>query len=366
MALFYDVALWVVFVLAVKQTTASPCYHQMRRREFFRAENKQLQQVPYQQTVSSSHVLCVSYCHADPQCHSVNYNIDNHLCELNNATRAQYPNEFITHYGSVYFDAGLHTPLSSARRYSGCNELKMAGYNVTGVYEIFPDALGKGIKVQCDMELEYSSCKTLLEAGYDVSGVYKIHPLGFKDGLQVYCDMDGGGWIVTQRRQDGSVNFYRNWTEYQIGFGNLSSEFWLGNDILRTLTESANTTWSLLIELVDWNDEIGWAEYGSIRISGINFTLSVGSYNANSTAGDALAYHDGMMFTTNDRDNDIKDVNNCAVICSGAWWYSDCYAANLNGGYYYGGKRSSLGMNWFQWREFNSLKKTSLKIRQSF
>eukprot|EP00105_Crassostrea_gigas_P040741 XP_019924889.1 PREDICTED: techylectin-5B-like [Crassostrea gigas] len=61
------------------------------------------------------------------------------------------------------------------------------------------------------------------------SGLYTIK-IPFLNHVTVFCDMekDGGGWTVFQRRQDGSEDFYRTWIEYKNGFGNLSSEFWLG------------------------------------------------------------------------------------------------------------------------------------------
>ena len=43
-----------------------------------------------------------------------------------------------------------------------------------------------------------------------------------------YCDMTtaGGGWIVIQRnKKDSLVNFNKNWTDYEKGFGDLNTEF---------------------------------------------------------------------------------------------------------------------------------------------
>ena len=39
--------------------------------------------------------------------------------------------------------------------------------------------------------------------------------------LQVSCDQetDGGGWIIYQRRLDGSVDFARKWDDYKHGLG---------------------------------------------------------------------------------------------------------------------------------------------------
>ena len=33
---------------------------------------------------------------------------------------------------------------------------------------------------------------------------------------------------VIQRRIDGQADFYRGWSEYEIGFGDMTNEFWLG------------------------------------------------------------------------------------------------------------------------------------------
>ena len=187
-----------------------------------------------------------------------------------------------------------------------------------------------------------------------------------KGSFNVYCDMrtDGGGWTVFQRRQDGSVDFYRGWNDYKSGFGRLTAEFWLGNDKIHRL--SAARPSSLRVELEDWNGARAFAKYVKFKIGDeqAKYRLEVGSYSG--TAGDSLARHNNMAFSTIDRDNDMCS-GNCAVLYTGAWWHSDCYYSSLNGKYLGKNKGSNgKGVHWWHFKGSNlSLKFTEMKLRPS-
>ena len=166
-----------------------------------------------------------------------------------------------------------------------------------------------------------------------------------------------------QRRQDGSVDFYRGWDDYKAGFGQLTAEFWLGNDKIHRLTASRPS--SLRVELKDWNRGEAYAKYGKFSIGDEQalYRLEVGSYSG--TAGDSLTYHNNMAFSTKDRDND-RWRKHCALsFNTGAWWYDSCYYSNLNGKYL-GDTISAKGINWYHWKSTRvSLKFTEMKLRPS-
>ncbi|XP_070173525.1 microfibril-associated glycoprotein 4-like [Littorina saxatilis] len=198
------------------------------------------------------------------------------------------------------------------------------------------------------------------------SGVVTIYPDNVTP-LQVYRDEDTdcGGWTVFQRRVDGSVDFFRNWTEYQKGFGDLTGNFWLGLDALHMLT--SRQRYELRVDLMLWNGTMGYATYSNFTISNSidNYRLNYGSFTGG-TVADGMVY-DGMQFTTRDRDNDASNWQdfNCAEKRHGAWWYLDCSYANLNGKYMPNSNDPDAhGIIWFPFggNEY-SLKFSEMKIR---
>eukprot|EP00058_Branchiostoma_floridae_P007220 XP_002592708.1 hypothetical protein BRAFLDRAFT_67148 [Branchiostoma floridae] len=198
------------------------------------------------------------------------------------------------------------------------------------------------------------------------SGVYMVYPRDNLGGFLVFCDMDtdGGGWTLFQKRQDGTVDFFRDWADYKTGFpSNLNGEFWLGNDKLYRL--AVQKVYQLRVDMEDVEGNTAYAAYSTFAISpeSQNYKLHIGTYTG--TAGDSLSLHDGKPFSTKDRDNDESSSGSCAQSIKGAWWYGNCHHSNLNGLYHLGTHDShGDGVNWYHWKGYKySLKRTEMKIR---
>lgn len=230
------------------------------------------------------------------------------------------------------------------------------------------------------------------------SGLYKINPSASLSSpplngvVEVYCDQGGflGGWTLIQQRAHGGVNFNRSWADYQEGFGGVDSqgkgEVWLGLKHLHILTREESM---LRVELEDWEGEEATAEYTlKVGSEAEGYRLTVAEYTGD--AGDALVKgesslgskgspglgsflsHEGMKFSTFDKDNDQWEES-CAEMYGGGWWYNNCQRANLNGVYYKGGKYDpgsnapyeiENGVVWLTYRPADySLKTTRMKIR---
>ncbi|XP_052864074.1 angiopoietin-related protein 1-like [Anopheles cruzii] len=177
----------------------------------------------------------------------------------------------------------------------------------------------------------YRSCSDIRNAQ---SGVYIIQPNDESNPFMAYCQRDMKGvdiWLVIQHRFDGSLNFYRNWTEYRNGFGDIEKEFWIGLERLYQLT--SGRPHELMVELRNINETYKFALYTAFEIGSEaeHYNLkTLGAYNG--TAGDSLSQHKNMKFSTYDRDNDLRN-GNCAKLFESAWWYRNCYHSNLNGLY---------------------------------
>lgn len=202
------------------------------------------------------------------------------------------------------------------------------------------------------------------------SGIYPIK-LSTGEMTLVQCDMvtDGGGWTIIQRRYDGGMNFTRFWDEYKEGFGDPNYEYWLGNEKIHSLTNAKK--YALRIDLWDWEGNTAYAQYNQFTVDSedYNYRLHVKDYNG--TAGDSFFdYHDNVMFSTPDSDND-EWYGHCAKKDGSGWWFRDCSYASLNGRYNPGG-RSQIGpdglfsgIHWYYWKRSYtySLKQVEMKIK---
>ncbi|CAM4688299.1 hypothetical protein PO909_010236 [Leuciscus waleckii] len=211
-------------------------------------------------------------------------------------------------------------------------------------------------------------CTSIYYNGVRRSGIYTVVPSLGAMPVEVYCDMDtdSGGWTVIQRRQDGSVNFDRSWKEYKEGFGDLHTEYWLGNEHIHDLTSQGD--YMLRIDLEDWSGKHKHAVYQKFSVEDEATQYRVHVTGFSGTVEDSFSwYHDKQGFSTPDTGNI------CAEISHAGWWYNQCFYANLNGIYYKGGRYSPKAKNplgpdgivWYTWKDsdYYSLRKVSMMIR---
>ena len=139
-----------------------------------------------------------------------------------------------------------------------------------------------------------------------------------------------GGWIVIQRnKKDSLVNFNRNWTDYEKGFGDFNTEFWYGLENIHFLTK--NGKWEMRMDYQI--NEKTYLHYNQFSVGSASeeYPLTVGEFTG--IASDWFNYqtysHNGMKFSTPDYDND-KHSSNCAAQYKSGWWYNYCYQININ------------------------------------
>lgn len=224
--------------------------------------------------------------------------------------------------------------------------------------------------------LYHTSGLSLPRDCYDVSfvpntrdGTYTIYPYGTPNSsVTVYCTFDSdGAWTVIQRRFTGALDFYRPWSDYKTGFGTANKEYWLGNDFIYELTTINDCEIKFILTAV--TGKTRYASYTTFYISDETegYKLTIEGFSGN--AGNSMEKHNGMKFTTYDRDNDTPS-GNCAETFHGAWWYWDCLSSNLNGRYYSDGRGPNLdGISWSSWIGFGnnqkySLTSTTMKIKR--
>ena len=181
--------------------------------------------------------------------------------------------------------------------------------------------------------------------GYKINGVYRLRGPGFRI-IHAFCDQttEDGGWTVFQRRQDGSVDFHRNWNDYKDGFGNLKGEFWFGNENIHDLTKPSfspkKSQLLINMRMKRQHDKV-YAKYNTFEITGeqTKYVLKINGFSGNATNySNLIEYNNNNKFTTYDADNDSNRIN-CAlnyggkVTRPGGWWYKDCGDTLLNGLY---------------------------------
>ena len=140
-----------------------------------------------------------------------------------------------------------------------------------------------------------------------------------------------------QRRISDSVDFDRDWVDYVNGFGDVDGNYWIGLEEIHQLTTAHDVSLFINIETFDGEPFTLKLETFLVGNSASNYSMNFTAYTHSSDRVNFQLFntnYDGLMFTTRDRDNDLRNNANCASgLRNGGWWYHGCGHVNLNGNY---------------------------------
>ncbi|GCC23802.1 angiopoietin-2b [Chiloscyllium punctatum] len=215
-------------------------------------------------------------------------------------------------------------------------------------------------------QVAFKDCAEVYKSGFMTSGVYTLNIINTTETVKVFCDMEvnGGGWTIFQHRENGNIDFHRDWKEYKLGFGDPSGEYWLGNEFVHLLTSQSPHV--LRIQLRDWNGNEAFATFDNFFLESEEqkYQLHIKGYSGTAGRTSSLS-PSGTKFSTKDADNDECGCK-CSQMASGGWWFQACGPSNLNGMYYSGGMNTIRfnGIKWHYWKGSHySLKSTTMMIR---
>ena len=216
----------------------------------------------------------------------------------------------------------------------------MCRYNIAVVFAFILLDVAAGQKDCRPKDCYYLKCYRVSKAKDGPHTIYPSKP-GLSS-LQVSCDQetDGGGWIMYQRRVDGTVNFTKNWVAYKDMFGNHgdnTTELWLGNENVYQLLQSyGSTQWEMRIEVDAFDGSGCWVVASNFRMNNEAHRYSMNwdsvSASKDELVGD-LNYHKLIPFITLDNNEGSDDAKQCINEYKGGWWYVKCVMVFLNGEY---------------------------------
>ena len=194
-------------------------------------------------------------------------------------------------------------------------------------------------------------------------GPHTIYPRGQRTPvpMEVSCEQetDGGGWIMYQRRVDGTLNFTKTWDEYKDGFGHNGgnmTELWLGNENVYQLIQSYQNMWvTLRIEIDTFRGVSHWIEVSDFKLGNELLRYSILFQNGDASESGVLTRwneHKRHTFKTFDNDD---GATNCLDTYKGGWWYSlRCGQTLLNG--IYRGTPPPVSIGGYMWLYAGTIK----------